>query len=405
MNFFKSPIFLTMGMLLTCLVFSCTSNTNDKGVDVSKIKKVKIDNGNAKHLFIVDSLLDSTKIIPLETTNESLVGKIDELFFIDSKIIAVDKYNTKSVFIFSSEGKFLNKIYKKGKGRGEFLSLRDALVTDSGIEVFDEVLSKILRFNFDGTFVSEIPLTAFSKSKFAKLANGEYLFFNINVPTVFGNHKLYEWDVEKKALRNAYLPFDDLLTTNKRIEPAMPFNDGFYNGAKAIKFNEMYNDTVYAYANHNLIADYVFDFAVNPLPKNFSNDYQISNKMTTATDENYAHYYGGYCEMKDYILFNYNFNDRVFNVLWEKRKKEVTINSMLWGINNYDILLPYNWFKGHQPNSIAVSYEPQELLNWIKSHKTIMKRIDKTDLYKKAVKVNQNDNPVLLIMNFKKPSK
>jgi len=399
MNYSKliSFCFLFASVIFT----SCEQKTNTPQTDTSKLKKIKIDNTDFSRVFSLDQVIDSTRVVALQTTNDCLLGKIDRLFFADNRIIIVDKYNTKSIFFFDRQGKFLSKIDKKGKGAGEYISMHDVIFADSLVEIFDDALSKIIRYDLNGKYKNESPLLPFSKSKFAKDANGSYLLFNINEPTSFGNFKLYNWDVKSNAPVATFLPFDDLLATNKRYEFETPFNYGYLDGKRTLKFKEMFNDTVYAFNAGKLIADYKFEFEENPLPENYSNDFSINDKDATVVDENYARYLGGYCEIKDYLLFYYEFNQIINIGLWDKINTKMLANTNLAVLKKYNILLPYIWFNGPKENGIVTTYEAQDLINWAKQQKK-NKNITATDLYQRAVNLTANDNPVLLFIDLKR---
>ena len=79
--------------------------------DVSEYAKVIIeDKGNEWSLYVKD---DSTQVlIPLETTEESLIGEYDQLLMTDSLICVLDYSKSRSIFIFDGKGSFKCKIMK-----------------------------------------------------------------------------------------------------------------------------------------------------------------------------------------------------------------------------------------------------------------------------------------------------
>ncbi|MCX6327679.1 MAG: 6-bladed beta-propeller [Bacteroidia bacterium] len=108
--FFVSGLFL--------LTF-CHSNK------IETISTLRVTENLIKHNVNFSDITKEYKFIPLETTNESVIGSIDKIIFHDNKFYILDHLKAKSIFIFSSEGRYLWKLSKTGKGPGEFLDPLD----------------------------------------------------------------------------------------------------------------------------------------------------------------------------------------------------------------------------------------------------------------------------------------
>jgi hypothetical protein len=111
----------------------------------------------------VSQLFGEVNFIPLETTKESLFGKISKLDFVDNRFIIFDA-DTYSVLIFTKNGKFTGKI-----DAGKMVKQNDAndLTTKFGgfkiVKVAGENLIQIekgnyyLYFNLNANFVKKEP--------------------------------------------------------------------------------------------------------------------------------------------------------------------------------------------------------------------------------------------------------
>jgi hypothetical protein len=92
-------------------------------------------------------LTDSTfGIIPLETTGDCLISKIDKIEIKNERIYVMDQL-AQSVYIFDMNGKYLNKIHKRGQGPGEYTNLSYMTVTDSSIIIIDHFVEKQIIYN------------------------------------------------------------------------------------------------------------------------------------------------------------------------------------------------------------------------------------------------------------------
>ncbi|EPR66512.1 6-bladed beta-propeller [Cyclobacterium qasimii] len=99
-----------------------------------------------------------SELIPLESNDLSLVGAIDKMIVEKDKIFLLDKEITKSVFCFSTVGKFLFKINNIGEGEGKFSKPFDLNLFNESIQILDVIQRKILVFDLKGNFKNEKPV-------------------------------------------------------------------------------------------------------------------------------------------------------------------------------------------------------------------------------------------------------
>jgi hypothetical protein len=114
--------------------------------------------GNAEHIIYFDTkksiekydmkdLTDGTfGIIPLETTDDCLIANIDKIEIKDDRIYVMDEL-AQSVYIFDMNGKYLNKIHKRGQGPGEYTNLSYMTVTDSSVIIIDHYAEKQINYS------------------------------------------------------------------------------------------------------------------------------------------------------------------------------------------------------------------------------------------------------------------
>lgn len=97
-------------LLLSCS-FQSICFAQEAKIDSSKMVILRIDPSTAVGAP-VSQFFDQIEFIPLETTKESLFGSIAKLEILNDRYIIFDR-DTKSVLIFNSDGKYLNKINAK----------------------------------------------------------------------------------------------------------------------------------------------------------------------------------------------------------------------------------------------------------------------------------------------------
>ena len=106
--------------------------------------------------------IGNVRYVPLETLEESLIKSYNHIAMDPERIVITDR-SQNQVFIFDKNGKFLNKISQCGGGPKDYQRITLSCV-DFGrkfVYIWDNtLLNRIKVYDFDGTFVKQINLTA-----------------------------------------------------------------------------------------------------------------------------------------------------------------------------------------------------------------------------------------------------
>lgn len=113
--FLYSLKLLTLFLVLIVTFFSC-KNTPDSS-DCSLPYKIDIENCNTLIDLKLSDLIDSCTLVPLETTNESILGDVLRYFYVSDEFILID--DNRGVSLFSGDGRFICKIINTGRGPEE----------------------------------------------------------------------------------------------------------------------------------------------------------------------------------------------------------------------------------------------------------------------------------------------
>ena len=164
---------------LLCLLVSILflSNCHNDKKSKEEVPTLKITSDLMQHKIKFSDLIRDYKFIPLETTDECLIGQVDKIFLKDDKFYIFDSKKTKAILIFSLQGKFIGKISKMGRGPGEFAHAIDFCIEPStnNIAILDENYLKY--YKDDGTFVKKTLLPYFGE-KFEFPDKGHIAFYN-----------------------------------------------------------------------------------------------------------------------------------------------------------------------------------------------------------------------------------
>lgn len=99
---------------LSILVFSisCSKDKEQKDLVVDLLREAKDSVGYS--VFV-----DSIKYINLELTDSCLIGRITDMAISRNRMFIFDEQQ-QTIWVFDRDGKYLNKIYRKGEGPGEY---------------------------------------------------------------------------------------------------------------------------------------------------------------------------------------------------------------------------------------------------------------------------------------------
>jgi hypothetical protein len=115
--------------LLALALYSCHSKINIISDDI-KNYQVKTSEDKDK-VFQWNDFVDKIELIPLETTDNSLIGNLSGGIITDEDIFIHD-FIYKNLLNFDISGKFKRKIGSRGRGPGEYLEIRDFCIGDDG---------------------------------------------------------------------------------------------------------------------------------------------------------------------------------------------------------------------------------------------------------------------------------
>jgi hypothetical protein len=106
---------LITSFILASILASCHNIPDNSGKNLP----FKIDIENCKTLIDLklSDLIDSCTLVQLETTEESIIGGFFRYIYISDKYIIID--DTRGVFLFRGDGKFISKLINVGRGPGE----------------------------------------------------------------------------------------------------------------------------------------------------------------------------------------------------------------------------------------------------------------------------------------------
>lgn len=284
---------------------------------------------NASQIF------DEVNYIPLETTKESLFGRIDQLEVTDKYFVVLDD-NTNSILIFDKKGKFHAKIkggdintnYKNRLGSFKIVPSKNL------IECHSMFATQIKTYDFEGKKVSEKKVD-FNFLDYHHFPDDSIAYYNYLFPMDNNKDSILNeiWLVKNNKEYQHFLPYNikrvNLTSGEIMLSSDIKF---FYSSGNdtSVFFLRPYDYTVYELTAHSLLPRFNFILPlVNSLPKNFTTDPSYNGKhLKTFMDNNNIVYNLGYT----YLL-----NDNLFFKLIAYNGLEHN-NSFIYNLKSGDLI-------------------------------------------------------------------
>ena len=254
----------TAVIVITCITAGyftgCGAPQSADRIDESRATTIKIATNNGTP--DLDSIVRNHKFTLLETSEECLVGEVYKLSCRNKKYYILDRHLQKALFVFDEEGKFRNRIGRRGRGPGEFIEPTDFIVSDSTVTVFDMFGHKLLYYNPDGTFIRSVRLP-YSIYEIESGGDGSAIYAVGGDNSKCDSLKNYELleigpegDIRAKVYKNKY---------------SMDFSNKYdlQGFDEDVIYKKAFRPAVYMRRDKKLYAKYIFDIPSHALPGDY----------------------------------------------------------------------------------------------------------------------------------------
>lgn len=151
-------------IILFLFFIACTSTKNDqKGVEFGDIVSIPITDLETTYGKLSD-FAEDVKIVPLEFSDDCILGEIKKIVMSDSCIFVLENENQKGIYVFDHIGKYLYRIGNRGQGPEEFVDISDFSLNEEEqlIYLYDLARKKVLVFSYEGDFIKDIQMNYYA---------------------------------------------------------------------------------------------------------------------------------------------------------------------------------------------------------------------------------------------------
>lgn len=365
------------------LLLSSCNNMENTSIQRTPTNIIKIPLTTEEDYFSWNNIKIDT-LIPFETKNNCLISEIQSAKYYKDYLFIHD-FRFNNLFCFQSNGKFLRKIGRKGKGPSEYLEIRDFQIVDDKIYILDYNRIHIFNFN-NGEFLSTINI------------NNEYENKTYNFSNLYpiGTDNFYLWALGPDKTEDNY-PFLFKFKGSKIQNSYL--NEYGYRHVLLNRFIPAYNSgffvlpiigdySIYHVINNNIFIDYKFEFE-NKVPtiEFMKNAYKNGKANRKEILQGHFKDFESIVDSKKYLYFSIIGPVYIYEGLIDKISNQVK-----FGRRDY----PYSPIIFHCEGDQFFGYiEPPRLEKFknIKSNNIFyQKYLDIKEQYD----INTNSNPILV---------
>lgn len=380
-------------LIIVIFINSCKINTND-----NLIRKIEIKNTTVTTKIELSDLgVIDINYIPLETKPGSLIEKIIKILY-DGEDFYIQTY--KGVIKFNPSGKFSSSIEREGKGPHEYLDCSDFSVNTKNKTIFilSAMLDKIFVYNHHGYFLKTFD-TPIETTNITCFESGLLCYsYNPN-GNLENSFDIIDYEGKHiKAFPNkykfTYTP-NGVLFLNEFL---------FYKMNNDLYIKEMCSDTIFSFSDMQFTPKMILDRGGKTIEVTAKEEIKSINDLSNIKSKYIIDYelleFGSYL----YTIFAYNnqyyihiscLNDKIQYLL---KAEDGIINNIDGGLSFYPKITLNN-------NSILGWVSPLDLKTHIHSKafksSTPLYPEKKKELIQLANTLNENDNPVLMIVKLK----
>lgn len=350
----------------------------------------------------ISKILDSVKFIKLELTENSIIGEISKMVVFEDRIYILDKL-TRSLFIYTLNGKFIFKISRIGNGPGEYsqLDFFDINYETRQIVFTDLMKYRILFYDLEGKFVSDKKIKFWIEGLTPTFNKGfvAYSNFRNNKTKLSREYNVVYLD-SMMNISECYFPYDSKNYDNPIIKFITPQLGNFYSYNQNSYFFSPFKRNVYQITKNGLQPKYLFDFG----DKSFNEEYLNQKaKLKTYMEQGEFCQLASVLENNGFVIFSfYQASSRLGQFGYYSKISGNVIGGVGFTVgngiyfNNSNVCAYGSW--------IVAAIQPKNLISWAEYiDKERISINTEYGLSKKRIadEVTLDDNQVLMFYKLK----
>lgn len=388
MKFIKTKITL-LYILLHALISSCVENTSESSV-ISFLPEQKL------HSIFDTGIIKDVKLIRLHSDG-CMIGKIDKIISNDSLLYILDSSITKEVYVFTRNGRFVNRISRQGHGKYEYTQLWDIFFDKekNALCLLSRFDQKIISFTPDGSKVLEERELPKMFGHIVPTNNG-YIGYMDNY-SQDANMPYNLWTMDK-----FFNLQEGFLRINPQLESSIHFDVNSLSAfGNTVYFKPEFENTIYQVKDGKVSERYKLDFGKKTFP-GFSTESLKEEELSRLMMETVANIFN-FEETDDYILMDFIMDGQACLGIYDKNK-DISKIALL---DRYEgeYVFSFGEIKGMDQSSIYSVVNYEDVYEWWYGHNEY---VNLEELYPKQInnlrklfpKLEEEGNPFIAIYSL-----
>ena len=306
LSLMKKVVFIIITFF--CIV-ACSSNKGQDNLITIPIDPTSSQSVDWEQLFDTASM----QVIPLETTDQSLLAWVDRVIITDT-LYSFSSDNC--IYTFNQNGKFLFKIAHQGRGPGEYLVLDDFYIDeDNHYYILDNNSFKIIEYSPKGEFVDEINTGLFGLA-FTKISNDLWAIYIGSSKSPSSHCRLNYFSKQERKIIHEFIEISDNELNWRHFKD----NNNFIpRDSKNLFFTYSLNDTIYQLTEKELIPCYRFECGKHQMPQKMLKDSynDVTDFIETIKNHDYVARITPVFLTNKEIMFGFQYQDNYLHSLYQ----------------------------------------------------------------------------------------
>lgn len=250
--------------LVLFLSFACKRPAENNGI----VQKIEINPEEISDDICL-STIAKTSLVPLSTSDTVLVGEINHVHNTQTAIYVSD---ISSVFKFSTDGIFINRINRQGEGPEEYLNVSDFQIDENNdVWILCRNTHTLYLYSWDNILKKKLSVSLWVEN--IHLSGDKMYLYTGNEKSETDNNQLHILDIPSGTIVGNFKPVDDYQSKYLFVKAANLFSKGEKD--TIAHFHQLFNDTVYQVTSSAVRPEYVFNWGGKNIPKTFyEKDYE-----------------------------------------------------------------------------------------------------------------------------------
>jgi hypothetical protein len=305
----RNSIFLFFLVIICSCKYSNSGHNGNKG---QCFLEVDLNNGlNNPNEYYLSEIAKDINLIKLETNEKCQIENIVRVYVIKKRIIILSRSytgingvhpNPGRLFVFSSEGKFINEVGRVGKGPGEYTFISNITLDEKEELIY--VLSSnkiILQYDLNGEFIRqmEVPFIFFDFSIFYGSLLFHFSPYNVNENS---NYMFAKTNLNLDPIER-FVKYEE--------NPRAYYRNEFYKLDNQYHYwNNLFNDTIYSVDKKFRLSPRIFFQYENQMP--------IDSRIDVRKFDLKYSYISNFLETQNFFFITMIHKRKLVNVCYNK---------------------------------------------------------------------------------------